>query len=408
MPTPDASQYTFIHKLQTAQECEKYIDPKKLRVARQYVTRPIGFDTLFGANALKSNKYLADLMSLIITALQWMVSNFAGSTYGYEIGAGDVAQFRDPSEVVLDTSGNVYVADTVNNKILKIDATTRDVSLFAGIGNEGDSGDVDGDRLTVAKISAPKGMCFDGSGNLYFVDSGNFKIKKISGSTVSTLAGDGISGNINSTLLASRFTYPLGLAVNSAGTVLYVTEPTLNKIKKIDVTAGTVTDYAGTGTQGDLNGAIGSARFYFPFGIHLVEIPLLSIQRLYFTDSYNNKVKMIDVPTSMVSTVAGNGSYGNTDGLYSAASFKHPTGISFNSGSSVGYIADTDSSSIRKLDAATLTVSTFAGDGTYGDAIGPALSSKFRDPTGLVTNSTGEIVYVADRNSSKIKRIKFE
>ena len=64
MPTPDASQYTFIHKLQTAQECEKYIDPKKLRVARQYVTRPIGFDTLFGANALKSNKFLRDLMSL--------------------------------------------------------------------------------------------------------------------------------------------------------------------------------------------------------------------------------------------------------------------------------------------------------------------------------------------------------
>lgn len=64
MTTPDASQYTFIHKLQTAQECEKYIDPKKLRVARQYVTRPIGFDTLFGANALKSNKFLRDLMSL--------------------------------------------------------------------------------------------------------------------------------------------------------------------------------------------------------------------------------------------------------------------------------------------------------------------------------------------------------
>ena len=206
------------------------------------------------------NVYVADKNNHKIRKISSMglVTTFAGSTAGFADGNGISAQFYLPHGVALGNSGNVYVADLVNHKIRKI-STTGMVTTLAG----STAGFSDG-LGTAAKFSSPDGLAVDNLGNVYVADTDNQKIRKISPiGLVSTLAGS-TQGFANGIGNIAQFDKPIGLAVDASGNV-YVADQYNHKIRKISPT-GLVTTFAGS-TQGFANGTATGAQFSYPKGV---------------------------------------------------------------------------------------------------------------------------------------------
>ena len=188
------------------------------------------------------------------------VSTLAGAGYGYADGQGTLARFYSPIGVAVDGSGNVYVADQDNNRIRKIDVGGN-VSTLAGSGTEGYANS----QGTAARFASPRGVAVDGSGNVYVADTLNNRIRKIdSGGNVTTLAGSGTEGNADGQGTGASFYYPSGVAVDGSGNV-YVTSGI--RIRKIDV-GGNVTTLAGSATGGGFADGQGTAaRFGYLNGV---------------------------------------------------------------------------------------------------------------------------------------------
>ncbi len=200
-------------------------------------------------------------------------------------GSGTDAQFNSPSSVTVDSSGNVYVADTTNHTIRKISPSTAVTTLA---GSAGLPGSTDGTGAS-ARFSAPWGVAVDSSGFVYVADTNNKTIRKITpGGTVTTLAGlAGSAGSADGTGSGARFGNPHGVAVDSAANV-YVADTGNNTIRRI-TSAGVVTTLAGlAGTFGSADGTGGSARFYAPASIAADDAG-----NLYVADAGNNTMRKI-------------------------------------------------------------------------------------------------------------------
>ena len=189
------------------------------------------------------------------------MSTFAGSgVTGFTDGSAATSQFADPWGVAVDGSGNVYVADGGNNAIRKIDALGV-VSTLAGTGVRGFA---DGSAAT-AQFAFPSGVAVDGSGNVFVADSGNRRIRKIDAlGVVSTLAGSGDSGYVDGLAATAQFNSFYGVVVDGSGNV-YVTGVD-NRIRKVDA-LGVVSTLAGTGVLGFADGPAATARFSGPIGV---------------------------------------------------------------------------------------------------------------------------------------------
>ncbi len=211
-----------------------------------------------------SNVYVADVYNHKIRKITptGMVSTLAGSgEQGSDDGSGSSARFYYPTGVAVDASGNVYVADSYNRKIRKI-TPMGTVSTLAG---SGISGSADGSGGS-ASFWTPNGVAVDDSGNVYVADTNNNKIRKISpAGMVSTLAGSGTLGSDDGIGSSASFNKPNGVAVDTSGNV-YVADTENKKIRKISPT-GVVSTLAGTGKTGSVNGSGSSASFSYPSGV---------------------------------------------------------------------------------------------------------------------------------------------
>ncbi|RKT00250.1 YDG domain-containing protein [Flavobacterium sp. 123] len=323
------------------------------------------------------------------------VSTLAGSDgiSGATDGIGTSASFSNPSGVAIDAAGNLYIADRFNHKIRKITPSGL-VSTFAGSGTIGAT---DGTGSS-ASFSIPTGVAIDAAGNIYVADYGNNKIRKITAAgTVTTFAGIGTRGATDGRGTVASFNLPSAVAVDGAGNV-YVADTSNNKIRKI-TPAGVVTTLAGSGDKGATDGTGTAASFNLPSGI-VVDAEA----NVYVADRENHVIRKI-TPAGAVTTLAGSGIVGATDGTGTTASFKYPYGVTVDMEANV-YVADTYNNTIRKITPAGV-VTTLAGNESDEVRDASGFTASFRFPNSIAVDAEAN-VYVADTYNYKIQKISLK
>jgi hypothetical protein len=320
------------------------------------------------------------------------VTTLAGSgSSGSADGTGTAASFDEPQGVAVDGSGNVYVADYSNHLIRKI-TPAGVVTTLAGFVNC--EGFIDGPS-TEALFDEPYGVAVDGNGNLYVGERDNNVIRKITpAGVVTTFAGSGSEGSADGTGTSASFYSPTGVAVDGIGNA-YVADRDNHLIRKI-TSAGVVTTFAGSGSQGSADGTGTAATFNRPTGVAVD-----GSGNVYVADRDNHLIRKI-TSAGVVTTFAGSGSAGSTNGTVTEASFYFPAGVAVDGSGNV-YVADRDNHLIRKITSAGV-VTTFAGSGSSGSADGTSTEATFNRPTGVAVDGSGN-VYVADRDNHLIRKI---
>ncbi|WP_438422714.1 cadherin domain-containing protein [Aquimarina macrocephali] len=291
--------------------------------------------------------------------------------------------------IVVDASGNIYVADTRKHRILKY-LSSGGTTTIAG---SGVAGFADGSGIT-AQFDNPNGLAIDASGNLYVADTDNHRIRKITpAGVVSTIAGSGISGFVNGTGTVAQFDSPYGIDVRANGD-LYVADTGNHSIRYISP-AGVVSTYAGTGIGGLVNGNATTAQFNEP-----IDVVIGLSTNLYIADASNHVIRQI-TDTGSVLTLAGS-TQGYADGVGTVAQFSSPYGVTRDTNGNI-YVADKDNHRIRKITPAGV-VSTYAGSGTIGFSNGNANVAQFDEPVNLCIDGSGTI-YVTDYQNDYIRKI---
>ncbi len=326
-------------------------------------------------------------------SLSQVVSTFSGPTPGFD-GIGLEAVFRSPYAVTTDGK-TLYVADSGNHTIRKIDIATRTVTTLAG--SVGVAGTIDGTG-SAARFNYPLGITSDGK-NLFVSDSNNNTIRMIEIATgmVTTLCGSpGRSGSVNGVGAAARFYGPTGITTD--GMNLYVTDSVRSTIRKVVIATGTVTTIAGSvGNVGAEDGLGAAARFRNPDGIATDGV------NLFVTDTDNNTIRKVVIATGAVTTLAGSaGNPGSQDGTGGASCFYRPKGIAVQG--EILFVVDQSNKTIRSIDTKTAVVTTLCGStGSWGRADGIGLNAKFDGPAGIATDGTN--LYIAESGSDCIRKI---
>ncbi|HTS18487.1 MAG TPA: hypothetical protein VMP11_13015 [Verrucomicrobiae bacterium] len=292
----------------------------------------------------QGNLYVADGANQTIRKIApgEVVTTLAGlaGASGTNDGTGSNARFYYPTAVALDSAANVYVADSGNDTIRKI-TPSGVVTTLAG--QAGSQGSADGTGSN-ARFFEPNGVAVDSSGNVYVADTGNDTIRKITPSgVVTTLAGQaGSQGSADGAGSSARFFYPYGVSVDLAGNV-YVTDTYNDTIRKITPNA-VVTTLAGlAGSSGYIDGTGDNARFNNPEGAASID----TAGNVYVSDFGNDTIRMIS-PGGVVTTLAGSPEIpGSTDGTGTAATFNGPAGVAVDSTGNV-YVADSQNDTIRE------------------------------------------------------------
>jgi streptogramin lyase len=328
-----------------------------------------------------------------------LVSTLAGQlgVMGIADGAGQAAQFNFPVGIVVDSSGNLFVTDENNHTIRKI-TPIGEVTTVAGLAMN--SGTTDGTG-SAARFRGPWGLAIDGSDNIYIADSLNNKIRKMTpAGVVTTLAGSptGLSGYADGVGTAATFNRPHGIVSDAAGN-LYVCDYNNVSIRRIEAGTGAVTTLAGQhGQVGTVDGVGTAARFNGPEGIAFD-----GSGNLYVTESAGQTVRRI-APDATVATVAGlGGTAGWVDGTGSSVRFSQPTGIAFGTGGAF-YVSEYSNHSIRVVTPGGVVTTLLGRAAETGTTDGPASLARFRFPAGMAVDSSGN-AFVADRDNCTIRKI---
>jgi sugar lactone lactonase YvrE len=331
-----------------------------------------------------------------------VVTTLAGSaSTGSADGPGSSARFSGPSGAAVDNSGNSYVADTGNGTIRAISSAGIVSTLAGSAGNFGSTNATG----TNACFYGPQAVAVDSSGNLYVADTANHTIRKITlGGVVNTLAGSaGTNGLSDGTGTNALFNGPQGLTVDSSGTI-YVADTWNHTIRKV-TSAGVVTTLAGLpGNYGDTDGTsagggTNTARFYCPSGIAVD-----ASGNVYVADTRNHTIRKVTA-AGVVSTLAGlGGVWGSADGINSIARFNQPQSIVVDLSGNL-FVLDSGNQTIRMIApvGTNWVVTTVAGQADVsGSADGTGSNAQFFYPGGIGANSAGAFC-VADLCNNTIR-----
>lgn len=328
-------------------------------------------------------------------SLTSQVVTIAGSpgTKGSADGLGGWATFSQPYGMV-HLGGFLYLADSGNHTLRRIDIANNQVTTVAGIA--GTLGAADGTGV-LARFNTPRGVATDGT-YLYVTDSGNNCIRRVDPATgaVTTFAGtSGSRGFLDGVGGVARFYAPRGIVADAE--YLYVADTYNNAIRKVRIQDAAVTTIAGTKVKGAADGMGPGASFYYPYSLALAGA------HLYVADTCNHTIRKIEIAGMQVTTVAGQaGVSGSGDGIGHAAGFLYPDGI-LSDGTTL-YICDTSNNTIRSMSLSTQAVVTMAGTaGSSGVTDGTGTLPRFRGPRGV--GISGGQLFVSDYVSHTVRRI---
>jgi trimeric autotransporter adhesin len=319
-------------------------------------------------------------------------SGFSGSN-----GPAARAELGQPQGVAVDGAGNLYIADSFDAVIWKVTAATGTITVVAGNGTSGFSGN--NGPATSAELGAPTSVAVDSAGNLYIADSFDAVIWKVTAATgtITVVAGNGTLGfsGQGGPATSAELGGPEGVGVDSAGN-LYIADPFDAVIWKVTAATGTITVVAGNGTSGfsGQGGPATSAELGQPRGVAVD-----SAGNLYIADFGDSVIWKVTTATGTITEVAGNGTSGfsGDGGPAASAELNFPSGVVVDSAGNL-YIADEFNSVIRKVTATTGTIATIAGvanGGGFSGNDGPATSAELGLPTGVAVDSAGNF-YIAD------------
>jgi sugar lactone lactonase YvrE len=361
-----------------------------------------------------------------------IINTVAGDgTAGYlgDGGAATSAELNEPWGVAVDAAGNIYISDLNNSRVRVVNTGTKavtiaqvviqpgDIATVAGDGATGYSGD--GGRATNAELSYPRGVALDTAGNIYIVDEGNERIRKVTASTgiISTVAGNGAYGysGDGGAATSAELDEPSGVAADSAGNI-YVADTVNKRIRAVNtgtqavtiagvvIQPGHIATVAGDGTAGHSGdgGPATSAELYFPFGVAL-DIA----GNIYIADYMTCSIRKVTASTGVISTVAGtNGAcgYSGDGGAATSAYLDLPYAVAVDAAGNI-YIADTNNVRIREVTASTGIISTVAGDGKagYSGDGGAATSAELGPAQGVAVDSAKIYVTFANVNDNRIR-----
>ena len=321
-----------------------------------------------------------------------LVSTFAGcGLMGSENGVGTSASFSNLMGLAAGPAGDLFVADSQNNLIRKIDPDGV-VTTVAGCGKTGAD---DGNGLT-ASFFYPAAICVDKKGNVFVADKQNNLIRKIAPNGAVTTVVGRVEKNEDYGGKFPLLDYPSGIAVDAAGNI-FVADSFHNKIRKISAD-GKITTIAGNIEPGSKDGSGASASFYIPEGLVLD-----SKGNLYVADTFNNMIRKIS-PAGIVTTIAGQTKKGAANGKGKAASFLHPDGLAVDKADNI-YVADSGNNLIRKISPDGM-VTTVAGSRNRGAENGEAKKATFFKPMGVSIDKLGNI-YVADFENNVVRKVNY-
>ena len=373
------------------------------------------------------NVYIADTRNRRIRKVDaaGIINTVAGGGRYENSLDGDLAtmvRLGNPRDVAVDGTGNIYIADTFNRRIIKVDSL-RVLTTIAGTGEFGHGGD--GGPANAAQISRPRGVAVDSTGNVYIADTDNNRIRKVDSSgIITTIAGrgdhqnagfDGDGGPATAALLHS----PRGIAVDGVGNV-YFADTGNRRIRKVD-SAGTITTIVGDGNRpGRKNSSFGgdggpatAAQLSFPYGVAVD-----GLGNVYIADAgLNSRIRKVDA-AGIITTIAGNGmeGYRGDGGPAVLAQLHYPSGVAADTAGNI-YIADWGHNRVRKVDAAG-TITAFAGDGVgeletpphriaeatfgHGGDGGPAVEAAVTGPEGVEVDGAGNVYIAANGRIRKV------
>jgi trimeric autotransporter adhesin len=321
-------------------------------------------------------------------------------------GPATAASLSEPSGVAVDASGNLFIADLRNNRVRKVSAS-GEITTVAGNGDAGFSGD--GGPATAASLNQPTDVAVDASGNLFIADDYNQRIRKVSvDGIITTFAGNGASGfsGDGGPAASAAFYYPSAVAVDASGN-LFISDTANCRIRKVSAD-GIISTVAGNGNYGFSGdgGPATSASLFSP-GALAVD----ASGRLFISDVVNNRIREVST-SGIITTVAGNGptcevaepcgGFSGDGGPATSASLNRPSGVALDSSGNL-FIADYYNNLVRKVSASGIII-TFAGTGRLGFSGdgGPATLATLRYPFEVAADAFGNL-FIVDTDNERIR-----
>ncbi|GAA3834866.1 hypothetical protein GCM10022403_079560 [Streptomyces coacervatus] len=351
---------------------------------------------------------MTDLETVRVDAREpaiYVVAGNGTSGFSSDYGPAVCAQLNLPMKVTVDSGGSLYIADYGNHRVRRVDARTRQITTVAGNGAAGFNGD--SQPAVYAQLNHPRGLAVDSGGNLYIADTENHRVRRVDATTrqITTVAGNGTAGfnGDNQPAVNAQLNSLHGVAVDSGGN-LYIADLGNHRVRRVDATTRQISTVAGNGTagfNGDNQPAV-NAQLNSPIGVAVD-----SGGNLYIAEYRNHRVRKVDARTGQITTVAGNGTEGfNGDNQPAVnARLKYPYGVAVDLGGSF-FIADSRNHRVRRVDATSRQITTVAGNGTdgfNGDG-GPAIDVRLHHPLGVVVDSGGDL-YIADYDNHRVRKV---
>jgi streptogramin lyase len=271
------------------------------------------------------------------------------------------ARLYYPFGVHVDSSHNTYIADTYNHRIRKVDGKTGIITTVAGTGSKGFSGD--GGPATSARLRYPFNLFLDTVGNIYIADTYNYRIRKVDAATkiITTVVGDGSAKFKGDGGLATDASImkSYDVAVDSAGNI-FIADTHSHAIRKVDATTGIINTVVGQGGSAGFSGDGGlatDAKLNSPTGVYVD-----AAGNIYVVDTKNDLIRKVDATTNIINSVAGNGTPGfsGDGGLATLAQLDYPEAAWVDSGGNM-FVVDTENCRIRRVDGTTGIITTVAG-----------------------------------------------